>query len=68
MTTATRKTMWTKSQLMEQMAKEGWQPGNEDGLFVHRKTNKGIDINAEDGNGRIVWITYAMANLVPPPF
>ena len=68
MTVATRQTMWSKTKLMEQMVRAGWQPGNEDGLFVHRETQKGIDINGEDSNGRIVWITYAIARMTPPPF
>jgi len=60
--------MWNKIQLIEAMEKVGWQPGTVEGIFVHKKTLKDIDINERDSDGRIVWLTYALARMVPPPF
>lgn len=66
MTTTSGK-MWTKAQLVEAMQKDGWQPGTVEGIFVHRGTNADIDINATK-DGRIVWLTYAIAKTTPSPF
>jgi hypothetical protein len=61
-------TMWTKTELKEEMIKEGWQPENEEGKFIHRETGKDININDKDGSGAIIWISYCMAHVTPPPF
>ena len=60
--------MWTKSQLTKEMVKARWEPGTVEGIFVHRETQRHIDINDKDSSGAIIWITYAMARMVPPPF
>ena len=61
------KRMWTKNELELAMVKDGWEPGTVDGIFVHRRTGRHIDINARDDRG-YVWLRYAGARQTPPPF
>lgn len=59
--------VWTKDELYYEMERVGWEPGTVDGLFIHKKSGKSIDMMSRNKFGSL-WIQYAVANITPSPF
>jgi hypothetical protein len=59
--------MWSKERLYSEMQRMGWEPGTVDGIFVHKKSGRDIDMMSRNQFGTL-WIQYATANITPSPF
>lgn len=59
---------WTPAQLHRAMIATGWRPLPEAGQYIHSGTFMEIDINEKDSQGDPVWLSWAVAQMTPPPF